>query len=184
MQAVLYTHTPHHNREKAHLIKGLHSFLMPKKNAFSFVLFFQIKSVFSLSLLCSSSAFACFFPSRWSGQRFQRLGALRVQSGPVQPTLAQLRKAGMSRTGTFRVRALTRRLRSSVRRTTSLRNRTGPSEREGGKRGERKRERTVSTCAGQMALEAIYDTNYDMALTKSTMTEHMHYVRVCVCITG
>lgn len=45
----------------------------------------------------------------------------------VQPTLAQLRKAGMSRTGTLRVKALTRRLRSSVRRTTSLWSLTVPS---------------------------------------------------------
>lgn len=52
---------------------------------------------------------------------------------PPQPSWAHLRKVGMSRTGTLRVRALTRRFRSSVSSTTSRSKRMGSSG-EGGKR--------------------------------------------------
>lgn len=46
---------------------------------------------------------------------------------PPQPTWAHVRKAGMSRTGTFLVSAFTRRLRSSVNSTTSRSSRIGSS---------------------------------------------------------
>lgn len=46
---------------------------------------------------------------------------------PPQPTWAQVRKAGMSRTGTFLVSAFTRRFRSSVSSTTSRSSRIGSS---------------------------------------------------------
>lgn len=46
---------------------------------------------------------------------------------PSQPSWAHLRKVGMSRTGTLRVSALTRRFRSSVSKTTSLSKRMGSS---------------------------------------------------------
>jgi len=46
---------------------------------------------------------------------------------PPQPSWAHLRKVGMSRTGTLRVSALTRRFRSSVSKTTSLSKRMGSS---------------------------------------------------------
>lgn len=72
-----------------------------------------------------------------------QLGFLRFQLVLVQPTLAQLRKAGMSRTGTFRVNALTRRLRSSVRRTTSLWSLTVPSV---GMQQSRNGKRHLETC--------------------------------------
>lgn len=70
----------------------------------------------------------------WVTSRLHQLGSYGFISIPVQPTLAQLRKDGMSLTGTLRVKALTRRLRSSVRRTTSLWSLTVPSayEKENG----------------------------------------------------
>ena len=46
---------------------------------------------------------------------------------PPQPTWAHVRKAGMSRTGTFLVSAFTRRFRSSVNSTTSRSSRIGSS---------------------------------------------------------
>lgn len=46
---------------------------------------------------------------------------------PPQPTWAHVRKAGMSRTGTFLVSAFTRRFRSSVSSTTSRSSRIGSS---------------------------------------------------------
>ena len=48
-------------------------------------------------------------------------------AAPPQPTWAHVRKAGMSRTGTFLVSAFTRRFRSSVNSTTSLSSRMGSS---------------------------------------------------------
>lgn len=53
-------------------------------------------------------------------------GAL-LPARPPQPSWAHLRKVGMSLTGTLRVSALTRRLRSSVSRTTSRSSRMGSS---------------------------------------------------------
>lgn len=58
-----------------------------------------------------------------------RSGALGP-ARPPQPSWAHLRKVGMSRTGTLRVRALTRRFRSSVSKTTSLSKRMGSSANE------------------------------------------------------
>lgn len=59
------------------------------------------------------------------------MGVARVAP---QPTWAHVRKAGMSRTGTFLVSAFTRRFRSSVSSTTSRSSRMGSSV---GTRGQR-----------------------------------------------
>lgn len=80
--------------------------------------------------ICRLSPFPfllCISPFGFVASRLGQLGSFGCTLVPVQPTLAQLRKAGMSRTGTLRVKALTRRLRSSVRRTTSLWSLTVPS---------------------------------------------------------
>lgn len=57
----------------------------------------------------------------------ERFHGGRAPVWPPQPTWAQVRKAGMSRTGTLRVSAFTRRFRSSVSSTTSRSSRIGSS---------------------------------------------------------
>lgn len=117
-----YTHTLHNKREKPiqTTLLSLHFLDFIRDDSFIVSSSPVIASFPSIARVC----LPCVVSPWLSCKQASSAGFLWYE---LQPTLAQLRKAGMSRTGTLRVRALTRRLRSSVRRTTSLWSLTVPS---------------------------------------------------------